>query len=66
MNDSPPRPFRFRTDRELKHPQVLSLLEEHLAGMRAASPPECVFALDPAGSPTATKPSWSPWAPSRN
>jgi putative acetyltransferase len=28
------------------HPQVIALLEEHLAGMRAASPPECVFALD--------------------
>ncbi len=41
-----PRPFHIRTDRELKHPQVLALLEEHLAGMRAASPPECVFALD--------------------
>jgi putative acetyltransferase len=46
MNDAPPRPFRFRTDRELTNPQVLSLLEEHLAGMRAASPPECVFALE--------------------
>lgn len=41
----PPR-WDIRIDRELVHPQVLSLLEEHLAGMRAASPPECVFALD--------------------
>ncbi len=39
-------PFHIRVDRELTHPQVLALLEEHLAGMRAASPPECVFALD--------------------
>jgi len=36
----------IRIDRELTHPQVLSLLEEHLAGMRAASPPDSVFALD--------------------
>lgn len=41
----PPR-WDIRINRELVHPQVLSLLEEHLAGMRAASPPECVFALD--------------------
>ena len=40
------RAFHIRIDRELTHPQVLSLLDEHLAGMRAASPPECVFALD--------------------
>jgi putative acetyltransferase len=38
--------FALRIDRELTHPQVLSLLDEHLVGMRAASPPECVFALD--------------------
>ena len=44
--EAPPRRFDIRIDRELTHPQVLSLLEEHLAGMRAASPPECVFALD--------------------
>ncbi|MGM9428099.1 GNAT family N-acetyltransferase [Hydrogenophaga sp. MI9] len=36
----------IRIDRALTHPQVISLLEEHLAGMRAESPPECVFALD--------------------
>lgn len=40
------RAFHICIDRELTHPQVLSLLDEHLAGMRAASPPECVFALD--------------------
>ncbi|WP_310565926.1 GNAT family N-acetyltransferase [Hydrogenophaga sp.] len=39
-------PFSIRVDRALTHPQVIALLEEHLAGMRAASPPECVFALD--------------------
>ena len=39
-------PFNIRVDRALTHPQVIALLEEHLAGMRAASPPECVFALD--------------------
>jgi putative acetyltransferase len=31
---------------DLTHPAVHALLEEHLAGMRALSPPECVFALD--------------------
>lgn len=46
MNTAQPRPFHIRIDRELAHPQVLRLLDEHLAGMRAASPPECVFALD--------------------
>ncbi|MBU4180916.1 MAG: GNAT family N-acetyltransferase [Gammaproteobacteria bacterium] len=46
MNDAQPRPFHIRIDRELTHPQVIALQEEHLAGMRAASPPECVFALD--------------------
>jgi putative acetyltransferase len=46
MNDAQPRPFHIRIDRELVHPQVIDLLEEHLAGMRAESPPECVFALD--------------------
>ena len=45
-HSGPARPFHIRVDRELTHPQVLALLEEHLAGMRAASPPECVFALD--------------------
>lgn len=30
----------------LTHPAVHALLEEHMAGMRALSPPECVFALD--------------------
>lgn len=43
---APPRQFHIRIDRELTDPQVLSLLDEHLAGMRAESPPECVFALD--------------------
>ena len=38
--------FNIRIDRELTHPQVINLLEEHLAGMRAESPPECVYALD--------------------
>jgi len=46
MNDAQPRPFHVRIDRELTHPQLIALLEEHLAGMRAESPPECVFALD--------------------
>lgn len=44
--EAPLRRFDIRIDRALAHPQVLALLEEHLAGMRAASPPECVFALD--------------------
>ncbi len=49
MNHKPSNktaPFQIRIDRELTHPQVITLLEEHLAGMRAESPPECVFALD--------------------
>ena len=44
--EAPPRRFDIRIDRALTHPQVIALLEEHLAGMRAESPPECVFALD--------------------
>jgi putative acetyltransferase len=44
--EAPARQFHIRIDHELTHPQVIALLEEHLAGMRAASPPECVFALD--------------------
>lgn len=44
--EAPPHRFHIRVDRELTHPQVRSLLDEHLAGMRAESPPECVFALD--------------------
>ena len=36
-------PFHIRIDRELTDPQVIHLLEEHLTGMRAESPPECVF-----------------------
>lgn len=47
MNAVPhPSPFQLHIDRALTHPQVIALLQEHLAGMRAASPPECVFALD--------------------
>jgi putative acetyltransferase len=46
QHNGPARPFHIRADRALTHPQVLALLDEHLAGMRAASPPECVFALD--------------------
>lgn len=45
-SEAPPRQFDIRIDRALTHTQVIALLEEHLAGMRAASPPECVFALD--------------------
>jgi putative acetyltransferase len=48
-HNGPARPFHIRVDRALTHPQVLALLDEHLAGMRAASPPECVFALDLGG-----------------
>ncbi len=46
LHHRPASPFHIRVDRTLTHPQVIALLEEHLAGMRAASPPECVFALD--------------------
>ncbi|MBM5571227.1 MULTISPECIES: GNAT family N-acetyltransferase [Deefgea] len=31
---------------DLSHPKVAALLSEHLAGMYASSPAECVFALD--------------------
>lgn len=31
---------------DLTHPAVHALLEQHMADMRALSPPECVFALD--------------------
>lgn len=31
---------------DLTHPQVISLLQEHLDDMYATSPPECVHALD--------------------
>ena len=31
---------------ELSHPKVADLLREHLAGMYAHSPAECVYALD--------------------
>ena len=47
--ETPAHAFNIRIDRELTHPQVIALLEEHLVGMRAASPPECVFALDLGG-----------------
>ena len=40
------RPLEIRVDRALVHPQVIDLLQEHLAGMHAESPPECVYALD--------------------
>jgi len=46
MNEAQLRPFHIRIDRELTHTQVIALLEEHLASIRAESPPECVFALD--------------------
>jgi hypothetical protein len=38
--------INIQVDRVLTHPHVINLLEEHLAGMRAESPPECVYALD--------------------
>ncbi len=33
------RPFHIRVDRALTHPQVLALLEEHLAGMQCSPIP---------------------------
>lgn len=39
-------PLEIRVDRELTHPQILALLQEHLAGMHAESPLESVHALD--------------------
>lgn len=37
--------MQIRQD-DLTHPAIHGLLEEHLASMRALSPPECVHALD--------------------
>ena len=60
QHNGPARPFHIRVDRALTHPQVLALLEEHLAGLRAASPPgACRRTLRPALNP---KP-WANWSP---
>jgi putative acetyltransferase len=47
--------FEIKED-ELSEEGTLTLLQIHLAGMRASSPPECVFALDLSGlkSPNVT------------
>ena len=45
----------------LDHPQVLDLLQEHLAGMHASSPPESVFALDLSGLKSPAVSFWTVW-----
>ena len=46
---------------DLRHPAVHALLEEHMAGMRALSPPECVFALDLAKLRDPAISFWTAW-----
>jgi len=54
--------FEVRPAR-LDDPQVLELLDIHLAGMHANSPPEAVFALDLSGLNTPEVTLWGAWAP---
>lgn len=46
---------------DLGDPRVLELLSEHLAGMRASSPPEAVFALDLEGLRRPELRLWTAW-----
>jgi putative acetyltransferase len=46
---------------DLTDPRVLDLLSEHLADMRASSPPEAVFALDLAGLRRPEITLWTAW-----
>lgn len=50
----------------LQSPEVIALLEEHLADMRATSPPESVHALDLEGLLAANVQFWSAWEESEN
>ena len=50
----------IRTD-NLTHPAVLELLAEHLRGMRAATPPESVHALDVSELKAADVTFWTAW-----
>jgi len=46
---------------DLSHPAVLGLVEEHLQGMYATSPPESVHALDPDELRAADVTFWTAW-----
>ena len=46
---------------DLEHPQVVSLIDLHLCGVRANSPPDSVFALDLAGLRDPGVALWSIW-----
>jgi len=53
--------MRIETD-DLTRPQVLRLLEEHLANMHELSPPEQVFAFDAAKLRAPGVSFWTAWA----
>ena len=53
-------PLQFRLD-DLRDPRIAAFLDEHLADMRAASPPESVFALDLEGLRQPHIRFWSAW-----
>lgn len=46
---------------DLRGPEVIALLQEHLLAMRAVSPPESCHALDPAGLRQPGITFWSAW-----
>ena len=56
-------PVDIRIDRELTHPQVIALLQEHMAGMHAESPPESVHALDVSALRDPAITFWTAWKP---
>jgi putative acetyltransferase len=45
----------------LTHPKVIALLQEHLSGMHASSPPGCVQALDLSGLKSPSVTFWAAW-----
>lgn len=53
--------LQFRLD-DLSDPRIAAFIEEHLTDMRAASPPESVFALDLEGLRQPDVRFWSAWA----
>ncbi len=61
MSTSRPSDWQIKTGL-LDNPQVLALLEAHLKGMQAASPPESTHALDVSGLKEATVTFWSLWS----
>lgn len=59
-----PANIEFR-EGDVAHPQIVSLLETHLATMRTTSPPENVFALDLKGLQKPDVTFWSIWEAER-